>query len=428
MKTIERPVEEEKEAKPIELSDEQKRVMEEVDKGNNVLITGQAGTGKSTLLEALKKKYRGRLAVTASTGIAAVNVGGMTIHSWAGIGIGEGTVKQLCLRIQGSPGIKDRIVNTHRLAIDEVSMIGSVLFTKLDLVFRKIRDCDKPFGGIQLVLFGDFLQLPPVSKNGEDGFCFKSSSWQEADIRVAVLSQIFRQQDKEFAEALQDIRLGNLSPNAKKILNSRYKAEFPDDSIKPVILHTHNVDVDYLNMKELDALEGKEQTFFAFDDGKKGGVEMLQKNCLAPSELKLKVGAQVMLLANIDTERGLANGSIGIVTGFCGGERQPIVEFANGEELFCEQHKWEIKDGNRVVAFRLQYPLRLSWAITVHKSQGATLDRAQLFLAKCFEYAQAYVALSRVRTVEGLFIESGDRSCIKAHPEALAFYENCQMI
>lgn len=414
----------------ITLSTEQEIVRADIRAGRNTLITGSAGTGKSTLLKVIREDSCGTLGICASTGIAAVAVGGMTVHSWAGVGIADRPAKDIAAGLLSKKNeAYTRILRYKRLAIDEVSMIGSHLFTTLDWVFRHVRkELEAPFGGMQLVLFGDFLQLPPVGQ-AEDGtrFCFESPSWEQARIKVAMLTKVFRQQDAAFSSALNDIRVGNLTPSARELLNSRHYGHVsdladPSPEIKPVIVHTHNAEVDAINREILYKLPGDIKTFNASDSGRERELQTLQKNCLAPAELILREGAQVMLLKNLDPLGGLANGSIGIVTGFAVFGGMPTVKFANGITRTIERAEWSIKDGDRVLALRIQVPLRLAWAITAHKSQGMTIDKIEVHLGGVFEDGQAYVALSRARTLGGLYIRSGGRASIRANRDAVEFY------
>lgn len=417
----------------VALSTQQQAVMDAVKLGKNVLVTGSAGTGKSTLLKAMIATYgAGEFPVTASTGIAAVNVGGTTVHSWAGIGLGDEPAEKIVARM--GKKAYERIKYAKRLALDEVSMIGGMTFGLLDAVFRLVRGNDRPFGGVQLVLFGDFLQLPPVTKSMEEErqgrFAFQTRAWQQAEVGTAMLTKVFRQADAEFSGALNDIRLGELTDRAIALLRARFKpADDTMKSVRPVVVHTHNADVDAINAEKLCRLEKPEESYEARDSGTNpGALAMLQKNCLAPAKLKLRVGAQVMLLKNLDPLNGLANGSIGVVTKFAEYTKLPVVKFATGAEIEVERGEWDIRQDGEVVASRSQVPLRLAWAITAHKSQGMTLDKIQCHLGRAFEHGQSYVALSRARTAAGLFIMDGDRSCIKAHPDAVAFYQTAQSI
>lgn len=414
----------------IFLSPEQERVISAVERGENVLVTGSAGTGKSTILRELKQLYGFDLPVCASTGIAAVNVGGTTVHSWAGLGMGTDSSEELIQKhLEWRGKAYKRIRKAKRLAIDEVSMIHGRLFNLMDEVFRAIRENPLPFGGIQLILFGDFLQLPPVSKGEEQQeFAFQSRAWQDAKFKVAMLTRVFRQQDQAFADALNRVRVGDLSPEVRSMLKSRFRAPDPDPEIEPVTVYTHNEDVERMNEERLREIEGDEKTWRAVDWGAdETSIKLIQKNCLAPETLRLKIGAQVMLLWNVDPYRGLANGSIGTVEDWAH-SGLPMVRFRNGVVEEIEKKQWTIKQGSDVMAERSQVPLRLAWAITAHKSQGMTLDKIRVYLDRAFESGQAYVALSRARTLDGLFIESTREGCIKASPSAVRFYEECAKV
>jgi ATP-dependent DNA helicase PIF1 len=418
---------------PVILSPEQESCITAALRGDNILITGSAGTGKSTILREMQKRLPGDLPITASTGIAAINVGGMTLHSWAGIGIGEGTAEEIAKRLIDRKGDAYwRIKNHTRLAIDEISMISGRLFNLLDGVFQAVRKNGKPFGGLQLILFGDFLQLPPVIKNlqeEEEGkFAFQSKSWTEAKIKVAMLTKVWRQSDQLFSTALNEIRVGEPSEAARALLNARWHQQDADTSIRPIIVHTHNIDVDQINEEHLSKIDLPPEIYQSVDKGFPGPLAILQKNCLAPETLRLKVGAQVMLLKNLDILNGFGNGSMGTITEFSAGLRLPMVRFTNGKTLTIDHADFEMKDGQTVLASRNQIPLRLAWAITAHKSQGMTLDKIEVHLEKVFEDGQAYVALSRARTADGLYIQSGSKKNIRANKAAVEFYRTATPI
>lgn len=421
----------------IKLSPGQLAVHGAIAAGNNVLVTGSAGTGKSTLLRALRRMPK--LQIAASTGIAAVNVGGLTLHSWAGLGKGDDPVKDIVAKIQfgrNRNGTYDRICSTKILCIDEISMAGAALLNTTDAVFRAIRKDSRPFGGMQMVFFGDFLQLPPVIttpvEQAAGTFAFQSEAWKSANVKTAMLTQVFRQADAEFSTALNDIRMGECTERAMALLRSRHANSGVVDEnpeIRPVIIHTHNRAVDEMNLTELDNIEGPEEVYLAADYGSNSGaLATLQKNCLAPERLRIKVGAQVMLLANLDTKLGLANGSVGIVQSICRYSKIPTVKFENGVVSMVPQNTWEIKSDGVVVASRNQIPLRLSYAITTHKSQGMTLGKVRCHLAGVFTDGQTYTALSRVRTADGLFIADGGRRSIRANPDAVRFYRECDRL
>lgn len=406
------------------LTDSQHACLVDIMAKRNVLITGPAGTGKSFLLKFLKEKLGGRLRVVATTGVAAINVGGSTLHSWAGIGLGEGTVEELVAKISENPRAAARIRKAEILAIDEVSMLDADLFYRLEAVFRMIRKKSAPFGGIQMIFFGDFLQLPPVSsRQNEARFAFQSPAWDAAEIVVHQLKTVVRQRDAIFVEALSRVRMGHVDAFVRQILSDRIGAEDPSPHIEPVVLECRNVDVDAFNQRRLDALPGAEVSLFATDTGESRFAAALDKNCLAPSELRLKVGAQVMLLKNLDVEGGLVNGSVGIVRSV--DQSSVCVDF--GEAGVCEvqRSRWAFYDGDgQVLATRDQIPLRLAYALTIHKSQGCTLSKAKVNLRSAFAHGQAYVALSRVRDLAGLYIEDIRWESIMASPEAIAFYRD----
>jgi ATP-dependent DNA helicase PIF1 len=404
------------------LTDSQSACLADIMKKRNVLITGPAGTGKSFLLKFLKEKLGGRLRVVATTGVAAINVGGSTLHSWAGIGLGEGTAAELAAMISENPRASSRIRKAEILAIDEVSMLDADLFSRLEEAFRIVRKKPAPFGGIQVVFFGDFLQLPPVSTRKEDSrFAFQSPAWKAARIAVHQLTTVVRQRDAVFVEVLSRVRMGMVDSFVRQILADRVGASDTSPHIEPVVLECRNVDVDAFNQRRLDALPGSAVSIAASDYGESRFTAALDKSCLAPADLRLKIGAQVMLLKNLDIEGGLVNGSLGIVCSI--GESSVCVDF--GEAGICEvqRSRWSFCDGDgQILAYRDQIPLRLAYSITIHKSQGCTLNKARVNLRSAFAHGQAYVALSRVRSLEGLYIEDIRWESIMASPDAIAFY------
>lgn len=404
-------------------SPEQEEILTLIQKGRNVLVTGSAGTGKSTLLKHLDERMEGKLPVCASTGIAAVQVGGLTLHSWAGLGLADQSAEDTAANMGGAA--RKRIKAAKILAIDEISMIDAKLFDMLDTVFQTIRNKRLPFGGVQLVLFGDFLQLPPVSKSGWSGFAFESRAWGSARIETRVLRKVWRQADQVFVDILNELRIGDPDGVAEALLRTRLNPDDPAPEIRAVEIHTHNKAVDEENERQLRALVGPIITHKAGSSGDPYKQKALRKNCLAPEELRLRKGAQVMLLWNVAPLEGLANGSIGVIESFAKGTNFPTVKFSNGERREIGLKRWQTKVGDDVLAEYVQVPLRLAYAVTVHKSQGMTLDKIRVHLRRSFEHGQAYVALSRARTLEGLFIESIGE--IKAHPSAVEFYRNATL-
>ena len=406
------------------LSPEQEAVMFHMVDPRPILVTGKAGTGKSHLLKHLVKKYPS-LAITASTGIAALNVGGQTLHSFAGLGMSPKDANSVLKRLRQMRGNTtiDTIKGLQYLAIDEVSMMGAKLLDLVDGVFQAIRRNGLPFGGVKVIMFGDFLQLPPVN----DDWAFKSFFWETAKPKVVILTKIFRQQDEDFANFLSCVReapwtTGGECPDyVIQTIKKRYLAK-PDPDKPPVVLHTTNVAVDGINARRLEALDGEQRVKTAREYGKDWALEKMEKDCKAPKILKLKVGARVMLLINICPLGGLANGSLGTVV-----EIRPttiIVDFDGAGREIISRHTFEMKDKGSILAERIQFPLRLAWAITMHKSQGLTMDAVEVHMGANFcPPGAAYVAMSRCRTLEGLFIGSTRAGAINADLDALAFYD-----
>lgn len=401
--------------------------------GENLFLTGPAGVGKSFCLEVLFNYLRGKgvfVGKTALTGVAAMNIGGSTIHSWSGIGIADEDADSLVIRATQNRKAVQRIQNTPILFIDEISMASADLLNKIDIVFRNVRMNTLPFGGIKLIFSGDFLQLPPVFRGFGDQleFAFNSRAWEEANIQTVHLTKLVRQDDTTpFAKLLQEVRFGDtknlplLQSRVDKPLNLPFE---------PIRIFCKNIDIDAYNHAKYSAIRHPEQIYQKRDSGNPNYDKYFDKNCPAPAVLRLKVGTQVMLLVNVSVEDGLVNGSMGVVEGFS--PMGPIIKFFDGTKTVVEPHKWEVKEQElditgkmryKVVATRMQVPLKLAWATSVHKQQGSTLDHAVVDLSNAFEHGQVYVALSRVKTLEGLSIAAFHPNKIKAHPECLAFYE-----
>ncbi|KAJ1306990.1 hypothetical protein OPQ81_007970 [Rhizoctonia solani] len=457
----------------ITLSYEQSQILDLVKKGSNIFFTGSAGTGKSVLLreiiKALRKKYgktQDAVAITASTGIAACNIGGVTLHSFSGIGIGEGTPENLAVKIKRNKNASSRWLRCKVLIIDEVSMLDGDLFDRLAKVACIIRKSAKPFGGIQLIVTGDFFQLPPVMKGGQPKFAFEAEKWSECVERTFNLSKVFRQKDPRFVDMLNEMRFGRLTPSSIRTFYELSRP-IPNDGIDATELFPRREDVDRSNSLRMAALPGKEETFPARDAGTITDPvqrdKMLQ-NFMAPKELSLKVNAQVMLLKNIDET--LVNGSVGRVVAFYdatevdigekgeliqiyapeekkknakkqkeqpqGLKKYPLVEFRvpRGTRkllVMPETFKVELPNGEVQVS-RTQLPLILSWAMSIHKSQGQTLDRVKVDCGRIFEKGQAYVALSRATSLEGLQVLNFDPKKVQAHDKVKAWSQTLECI
>lgn len=404
-----------------------------VKSGENLFITGHAGTGKSYILERLKEKFK-KLVVTSTTGIAAVNVKGQTIHSWAGVGICRYPVEYTIKNILNKPAVKNQILKCNMLAIDEISMLSIKTFEYIDKVLRAIREEDLPFGGIQVIFFGDFFQLPPVEKEEELHYCFESPVWNELNLKNILLKDNHRQNEETFIKALSNMRTNSLTDDDIKLFNAR---NLPYDADNSNILHifSTNEEADNHNQRMFNALEAPVVEFMAHDSVLRGKnyvsygltqreetiLEIFNKSCRAEKVIQLKLGARVMLLVNSDFKTGLINGSCGLIKAF--NEDSITVEFENGVIKEIEPEKFEYYYNDKVMAVREQYPLRLAWAVTIHKSQGMTLDSLFVDCRRIFERGQAYVAMSRVKTLSGLYLENFSRERVLADDNVVEFYK-----
>ncbi|TSC76021.1 MAG: ATPase AAA [Parcubacteria group bacterium Gr01-1014_31] len=372
--------------------------------GRNVFLTGPAGSGKTFLLNRYIEyllKHKVNVGVTAPTGIAATHLNGRTIHSWIGMGIHETLNDAQLKRVLEKEQLWPRVHYASVLVIDEISMLNAKRLDLVDLICKSIRQDLRPFGGLQIVFCGDFFQLPPVPRDGQDPrFAVESAAWQNADVAVCYLEEQYRQADERFLRVLNDIRENRVSDETRDILRERLHQPVAG-IVRPTLLYTHNSDVDAYNLTQLDKLPGEEKVFTMRAIGIPHLVEELQRGCLAHQELPLKVGAVVMFIRN-NFNRGYVNGTIGTVTGFDEDDGFPMVTTLSGEEIKAQTETWAIEDDGKVLASIIQIPLRLAWAITVHKSQGMSLDCAEIDLGKTFEYGMGYVALSRVRTLAGI--------------------------
>ena len=391
--------------------------------GRSALLTGAAGTGKTYLLNtfiAQARKRGKKVSVTATTGLAATHLGGNTIHSWSGIGVSDHLPNNFFERL--SKTRRDVISKTDVLIIDEISMLHDFRLDMIDKVLRTVRENDQPFGGIQLVMSGDFFQLPPVNRPNEQGggFVVYSDAWQELRPAVLYLERQYRQNDEQLLEILTALRTGDVRRRHVEALLARTKIEPPDGDITE--LHTVNVDVDDINIQKLAELPGEERSYQQTTTGSKIYVENLQRSVLAPENLVIKLGALVMAVKN-SPQKLYANGSIGTVVDFEPLTEYPVVEFRDGRRVTMVPDVWELRDGERKRASISQVPLRLAWAITVHKSQGMTLDVAKIDLRKAFVEGMGYVALSRVRDLDNLYLYGINRRALEVSPDALAIDE-----
>lgn len=389
--------------------------------GESVLLTGPAGAGKTFVLNQFIRyaKAAGKhVSVTATTGLAATHLGGTTIHAWAGIGILDSLPQGFAEHL--SKGRHEIIEKTDVLIIDEISMLHDYRLDMIDEVCRLVRHKDEPFGGIQVIMSGDFFQLPPINR-GESragGFVVHSNVWRELDPTVCYLQEQHRQDDEELLNILNALRDGDIRRHHAETLLGRVDQQPPEDLILTE-LHTVNVDVDRLNESRLDGLLGDELFYTETTTGAANYVESLQRSVLAPEVLRLKKGALVMAVKN-STDRKYANGSIGTVIEFEQHTEYPIVEYRNGSVVTMAPDTWELRDGDKKRASITQIPLRLAWAITVHKSQGMTLDAARIDLRKAFVEGMGYVALSRVKNLRNLYLSGINRMALAVSEDARA--------
>jgi len=378
--------------------------------GKNVFLTGSAGAGKTYVLNQYIQYLREHgvpTAVTASTGIAAVHLSGQTIHSWSGMGIREEITDRDLEKMAKKKPLRTRIEKAQVLILDEISMLSGQALSNIDKILKFFKVSFDPFGGIQVVVCGDFFQLPPVSKvpvPSHIKFAFMHPSWVEAKFNICYLTQQFRQEEGLLADILNQIRRQDYQDDMEYVIQEKIEdsQEVDEDITK---LFTHNLDVDRVNQEKLDALATPQRIFMSLSRGTKTVVETFKKSILAPEILYLKEKARVMFVKN-NPEEGYMNGTIGTVIGFDEDEGWPIVLTEKGQEITVGPSDWSLMDEyGQTVASYAQIPLRLAWAITVHKSQGMTLDQAEMDLSRTFEPGQGYVALSRVRSWEGLFLK-----------------------
>lgn len=405
--------------------------------GGNCFLTGAGGTGKTYTLRKLVQSDKLDMDLTAPTGIAAINVGGKTIHRFAGIMLGPDRTKTdqqfydelLAHPYKPQKRAYGRILRCECLVIDEVSMLPGRTLDFLNFLFKKVRGDDRPFGGCQVITTGDFLQLPPVRKGAEPyDWAFNSKAWKEGNFKIFLLEKIRRQADADFIRALCEMRVGKISMESARLLASRVVSN-PDPAITR--LFTHNSMVDKWNHIMLEDLPSEERTFKAeleIGEGTESELEYLCKNVLAPEELKLKVGARVMFLINkYEYDEGskesytlFVNGETGIVTGFEGDFI--AVKNKEGHTIHVGRNTWWSDPMKNKGASYTQFPLRLAYAATIHKTQGMTLDNGYVDIRAAREPGQAYVALSRMRTLGGIHLKEWPKILFTSNV-AVSFYE-----
>ena len=441
----------------MELSVEQQTAFDTFVRGKNLFITGPAGSGKSELIKHIYKhaiEHFKSIQICALTGSAAVLIGckARTLHSWAGIGLANDSLPNLIKRIKRNKYSKEAWTTINILVVDEVSMMSKKLFDILNLIGKTMRRNNNPFGGIQLVFCGDFYQLPPVGNNNDDPdhskFCFESDDWNTVFLKSSQvqLVKVFRQKDSQYISMLNKIRRGKITHTTDALLKTLVNKPINTSLItKPTRLFPVRKTADMINNKCLSNLDTESKTYSVsllhhLDMSKSDKIarsnftieqinlelEYLSKNILCDQTFTIKIGAQVMSIINIKNDDNVLivfNGSQGIVTNFCQTTGFPYVKFNSGIELLMSPHIWM---SDKIPGIGVsQVPLILAWAITIHKSQGASLDAAEIDIGSdIFEGGQSYVALSRVKSLDGLYLTSYDPSKIKTKKIVKDFYHN----
>lgn len=386
--------------------------------GQSVFLTGAPGAGKTYILNDFINRSirRGkRVAVTASTGIAATHIGGTTIHSWSGLGIKDALSDWDLERMRQTDKLVKRYNSTDILVIDEVSMLHGARLDMVNQVCKLLRENPAPFGGLQVVLVGDLFQLPPVSKYGEAvDFAYTSAAWRELSPQICYITEQHRQTavGDPLLDLLESMRRGDVNELHELSLRERLGVQ-PDQPATVTRLYSHNMDVDKINADHLRQLAGREYTYKMTLGGSHAKAESFAKALLAPELLKLKEGAEVMFVVN-DYVKGFYNGSRGRVVDFENG--QPVVELYTGKMITVESHDWSLEEDGKTRATASQLPLRLAWAITIHKSQGMSLDAAIIDLSRSFAPGMGYVALSRVRGMDGVYLQGINNVALALHP------------
>ena len=393
-------------------------------KGESVFLTGPPGAGKTFVLnEFVRRATRlGKsVAVTASTGIAATHIGGTTIHSWSGLGIRDDLQPRDRQQLANNTKLVKRYNSVDVLVIDEVSMLHGHRLDMVNQVCKLLRKSDKPFGGLQVILVGDLFQLPPVTRGSDlTDFMHESAAWQELDPQICYITEQHRQKNDGLLELLEAMRSGGLESFHEELLAERI-VQKPDENEVLTRLFAHNVDIDTVNQRHLDAIKDEVHEYVMDTKGSAAKVEQLRRSVLAPDILELKIGAEVMFVAN-NPSAGFVNGTRGQVIEFR--DDQPVVKLASRRTIKVGQHSWKLEEDGKVRAEVSQLPLRLAWAITIHKSQGMSLDAAEIDLSKSFTPGMGYVALSRIRSLNGLYLAGINSMALQMHPAIFEFDRN----
>lgn len=400
----------------------QKEALDILKMGKNVFLTGAAGAGKTHVLNQYieyLKEHAVDVAVTASTGIAATHIGGMTIHAWSGLGVRDTLTDYDIDDLMQKAYLYKRFDRAKVLIIDEVSMLHHFRLDMIEWICRQFKRSERPFGGMQVILCGDFFQLPPVTRGQiiESQFAYKAESWGRSAMTICYLSEQHRQKDGEYLSILNEIRRNTVSSHTRALLESRIGVDLPTHII-PTRVFTHNIDVDQINHQHLDLIDGDEKEYGMESKGGRPMVEALKKSCLSPERLILKKGARVMFTKN-EPDGRYVNGTLGEVVDF-NSFGDPVVKTVGGDRIDVQTASWKVEEEGKVKGEIVQRPLRLAWAITVHKSQGMSLDAMEVDLSKSFVRGMGYVALSRVRSLAGMKLLGLNHMALAVDPEVYA--------
>lgn len=404
---------------PIELSVEQAKALELLQSGENVFLTGGAGSGKSFLIRHFMKNLDTKeIPILASTGAAAVLLGGRTFHSFFGLGVMEGGPDATFNRVSKDNRLLARLRKVEGVIIDEISMIPGQALMIAEALAQKARDSRLPWGGMRIIAVGDFAQLPPVTPTGQRDWCFLNQVWEQSGFQTVALSHNQRVSENLFLDVLSDVRHGKVTERVRDFLNEHLQDH--DEDHPGTRLFPRKINAEKFNQKKLDELAEDEVTIDSIYFGSEKHIEYLMKTAPVPVKLVLKLGCRVMFLQN-DPQRRWVNGTRGIITDIT--VDKIIVKKDNGREVQVDKTSFAIQDAEgNIMASVIQFPLTLAYATTIHKSQGATLDDLWCDLSSLWEPGHAYVALSRLRSSEGLHLIGWNPRSIIVDPKVLNFY------
>ena len=392
-------------------------ILEMVESGQNIFLTGPGGCGKSWTINKLKDvlSKRMNISITSTTGVSSYLIKGQTIHSFSGIGVFN-PKQDLLKKIKKNRATK-RIVECDLLVIDEISMLGSIYLSALSKGFKLVRKNEKPFGGIQVIFTGDFYQLPPI----QDDYAFESDIWKELNLKTILLEKVYRFTDELYSNMLARIRKGQHTPEDNVELFKRVKAfqelNMDDFEIQPTFISCKRIDVYEKNKEELDKNPNELVMYLSRDDG-----DITFLDIVAPKKLELKIGSQVMLTVNKNVEEGLVNGSRGVIIKL--DSDMIAVKLMKGNIEIFERHEFIYEEDGKVIGKRLQFPFILSYCLTIHKIQGSTIDCAIMDIGNSiFENSMSYVALSRVKSLSGLYLKAYSPYKIQVNKKVEDFYK-----